>query len=279
MAWALRHAALLVLVGGAWLVGVGACAKGASSTDEGSTTSTTTTSTTGGMGGDGGMPTAGGMGGAPAGMGGMGGDGGMMEECSESPCKVTAPQCGCPDPLTKCSLQNYVRVCKTAGSGQAGDACDNDADCAAGTMCLFVAGLGVCRAFCEQDASCAPPGGLCTIELALSPGTEKWCSDNCDPITTAGCTLPGSKCELLQAADPPQPWYSVCVTAGTGVQGDPCNSLDDCAPGLGCLTVNSVSSCHQWCNVGAPNCPAAAPTCAPFDPVLTIGAIQYGGCL
>jgi hypothetical protein len=279
---ALKRALLLTLAGGLGLGGaIGACAKGASSVDEGDTTTpttTTTTTTTGGMGGTGGEMPAG-MGGTPAGMGGMGGVGGEEPPCSESPCKVIAPQCGCEDPNTKCSLQSYMRTCKAKGSGQAGEACDNDADCDAGTMCLFIGGLGVCREFCDMDASCAPPGGLCQIELSLSPGTEKWCSDNCDPISGTGCTIAGSKCELLQAADPPQPWFSVCVDAGTGVAGAPCDSLDDCGVGLGCLTVSSVSTCHPWCNVDAPSCPVATPTCAPFNPVLMVGSIEYGGCL
>ncbi len=274
-----RSASKLMLGGafGAWLVV--ACATGGSRVDVGDDGNITET-TAGGNGGQGGTtaPTAGGFGGTPTTTtGGNGGAGGEEPPCDEDPCKVMAPQCGCPSD-EKCSLLNYMRACRPAGNNSHGQTCVADSDCVAGTFCMNLGGHRVCRDFCESNADCVGPGGQCTIELGLNPGNEKWCSDNCDPITNGNCAVAGSKCELLQQ-NVTMDWYTQCVAAGTGTQGSACNSLDDCAPGFGCLTVNSVTSCHQYCDVDLPSCPGSAPTCASFETPVIVGTKEYGGCL
>jgi hypothetical protein len=245
-----------------------ACATGASSTDE-----TEEDIEEGGGGAGGTASTAGGFGGMPT-TGGMGGEGGMELPCTEDPCKVVAPQCGCPE-AQKCTMLAGMRTCRPAGSTPIGGTCASDTDCEAGTMCVGLGGLFTCHEFCAADPECAPPGGLCAIDLGAGP--EALCTENCDPISGSGCTLSGSKCELFNHAM--GFWYSGCMLAGAGIQGTACNNSDECGPGLGCLTVASVTSCHQWCNVNAPVCPVQAPTCANFDPPLVIGAVTYGGCL
>lgn len=254
-----------------------ACATGGSRVDVGDDSNITeTVSTTSGVGGQGGATTAGGFGGTPT-MGGNGGEGGELPPCDEDPCRVMTPQCGCPVDQ-KCSLINYMRTCRAAGPGLHGETCTGDGDCAAGTFCLNIGGHRVCRDYCETNSDCLAPGGQCVIELGLNPGTEKWCSDNCDPVSNSGCTVGGSKCELLQQTSTTT-WYTQCVAAGPGTQGAACSAIDDCAVGFGCLTVNAVSSCHQYCDVNAPVCPGSAPTCAQFETPVLIGAKEYGGCL
>jgi hypothetical protein len=255
-----------------------ACATGGAGVDTGVEDITETTTASGGSGGSGGtggvLVTSAEATTTTSTAGGMGGQGGDDLMCEEDPCRVMAPQCGCPSG-EKCTLQPgiYVRGCREAGTGAHGEVCTSDADCAPGTYCMLLGGHRVCRDFCESDTDCAAPGGRCQLDISFNMGDEMWCSDNCDPITNNGC--PGSKCELL--LDENDAWYTVCIGAGTGVQGTPCTSLNDCAAGYSCLDVGGDSRCRQWCDVSAPSCNTG--TCLSFQaPAPTIGGTEYGGC-
>ncbi len=257
---------------------VAACATGGTRVDindDGNITETVTSASSGGAGG---QTSAGGTGGMPTtgtSMDGGGGAGGMPEPCEEDPCKLMPPQCGC-SMGDKCTFVGTDIGCASEGTGVHGDTCANDGDCAAGTLCLILGERSACRDFCDTDADCDAPGGQCVLELNPNPSTKNWCTDNCDPVSTVGCT--GGRCELGQD-EVTMDWYTVCVGAGAGTQGAACSAIDDCAPGYGCLEVNNVDSCHRFCEVASPNCPASAPTCASFGAPAIIGNKEYGGCL
>jgi hypothetical protein len=263
--WA-RIAGVLVLGGGL----AAGCAKGGENSE--------TDDDPAGSGGTGGA--AGGMGGM-GGFAGMGGEGGTPEMCSEDPCKLVLPQCGCGEG-TQCTVdQGGARSCVPEGDSAPATYCSND--CTPGHLCVNNGGTGlsgICHKFCATDADCAPPGGLCV--LPLTSGAATVCSQNCDPISDTGCkeAEPGLKCDLGREAMGAQRWFTRCLNAGAGVQNSVCTSPNQCAPGHGCLGVDMEPNnyCLEWCNTLAPQCPAAH-SCASFLTPITIGAITYGACL
>lgn len=274
-----RSATLLRIVavcGIASVVAV-ACATGSERVEQSEDDNLTeTTAATGGSGGMGGSLVTAAT--TTSSTGGSGGTGGEDLTCTEDPCKVTEPQCGCPTG-EKCTLLPglYTRACRDAGTAVHAETCADDLDCAPGTYCMNLAGHRVCRDYCEADTDCETPGGLCRVELGLNPGDEKWCSDNCDPISNAGCAIAGSKC--IPVLDPTDTWYTLCVAAGGSGQGQACSQHTDCGPGQGCLApTGQAAACRDYCDINAPSC--ATGTCTPFeDPKPVFGPIEYGGCL
>ena len=270
MAWALGGARLAGIAGFGVLVAcvAVACAIGGDRDDgdlfpaTGGTTNTAT-------GGSGGATSTGGSGTA-----GQGGNGGDIGPCDESPCKVTLPQCGCPAG-EQCTLVGDNRDCAADGTDDIGDSCSG-LSCKAGGICLSLGTLTSCRKFCDSDADCVAPGGLCVI--GITNHTEKTCSENCDPIASTGCPLPSSKCEVgQQGTDPNVITYTVCHPSGTNTQGQACTTNGfECAPGFTCATVNSVMACYQYCNYSSPACSVGS--CLNFDPPLEVGTTEYGVC-
>lgn len=220
------------------------------------------------IGGSGGAGGSGGSGGGDT--GGTGGSGGY---CSEDPCKLTMPQCGCPQGEA-CHLVSYFRVCLPAGNQTSSQSCQDD--CAPGLVCLEAPGTytdPICHKYCYDDSDCDPPGGLCLLSILGNVGA---CTHNCDPITTVGCDEPNHKCGIFTEADPPYRNLTQCTAAGTGTQQQPCSSSFDCAPGLECLSINSQTMCLTWCNVNAPYCPVG--TCLSFTTPMLLGSVEYGAC-
>ncbi len=205
--------------------------------------------------------------------------------CEEQPCKLTAPQCGCPE-TQACTIDTTnERACVEAGSATAGQPCNASTLCEPGTMCVgYQTGLLSCAPFCATDADCTAPGGLCTINLSDGNGGDvpnvTLCSENCNPVTNTGCQVQGTSCQvgLRDMIDP----YTLCTPSGAGVQQAACTDSSDCAPGFACLnTAQMTTLCFQWCDVQAANCPGAlvcqALEISPGVP-LTIGNTTYGAC-
>lgn len=249
---------------------VAACATGGGDSAE--------TTSVNGVGGTGGTVSMGGMGGMPN----VGGMGGSPPACSEDPCKLTAPQCGCLADQ-KCTWTSDEHSCVKDGEITQGEKCGIVDICEAGTHCLGLAGLSICRSYCTADSECNAPGGLCVLQAtknATETWDQKWCSDNCDPASGVGCAAVGSKCELSREQDGQMRYFTLCLPAGSGTQQSPCpNGFEDCANGYGCigLDMNMQPICLQWCNVDSPQCGTG--TCTNFQTPVVLGSVTYGACL
>ena len=202
--------------------------------------------------------------------------------CDEQPCKLVAPQCGCP--MGACTADDTgSRVCVEEGPAQQGDGCNESVYCAAGFVCVgYEDALTSCTAYCENDSSCEAPGGKCVLGLTGAP-TVKLCSDNCSPVGGTGCSVGGTGCQLAISAD--DIVFTSCYPSGTGTEGADCEDDAGCAPGFGCfpLADNSGNKCFRWCNANSPNCPNSSyPECTGFTDAnnapLTLGGAHYGAC-
>jgi hypothetical protein len=264
-----------------WLAGaalVGACATGGGSAGDDD----------GGPGPGSGAGGPGGMGGSIATGGGMAGMGGAMPTtsssstgtpCEEQPCKLTAPQCGCAAG-ERCLLnQSGMRECGAEGSSAVGDACGT---CQAGGQCLTTQGMAMCRAYCDDDSQCNGPGGLCALEVNDGMGgtwADKFCSENCDPVSGTGCAPATAKCEIGQESDGQMRFFTLCTGSGAGTQGAVCTDTGDCAAGYGCFNAGTLQ-CLKWCSPFInPTCPGIAVCSAFAPPGILVGTVEYGACL
>ena len=239
-------------------------------TEESDDASTTTSSAA--AGGEGGDAGAGGLGGA----GGGGGEGGA-EPCEAAPCKLTIPQCGCPDG-ERCHTPSVAPLCWPDGNVGPIEYCNND--CQAGYRCFGVGGDAICRRYCDTDNHCVGPGAKCVFPLF--GGTTSVCSENCDAVTGIGCRdkQEGLKCEVgVQSAT--LNVYSYCTDAGDGVQDEVCSQPAHCAQGYTCIKESSETEqkCRRWCPYPSSSTCEEGGTCVPITPALTIGSVQYGVCI
>jgi hypothetical protein len=235
-------------------------AGGESSGKVGGASSSSTAST-------GGTASVGGSGGGPA--------------CTEEPCKLVAPQCGCPADqqcvIGATSPDNPGgRACSTGGTTPPGEPCANNADCQAGSMCVNT-GVNLCMEFCADDAACNAPGGQCLITLVDSAmqtiPDAVLCSLNCDPITNTGCSAGG--CALGQE-EVSMELFTLCQGAGAGTQGSVCADNGDCAGGYGCFDLE----CLKYCGVNPAKGSCTGGTlCSPFTTPVILGAQEYGVCI
>jgi hypothetical protein len=272
--------------------------------DEGDSTPTTTTTTTtahGGAGGattsaggSGGTTSAGGSGGATS-TGGAGGavptDAGPEDAapdapvCSESPCKLVEPQCGCPANKACVATQVGTRSCIKAGSVGWGEKCGPVDYCEAGLQCMPKGLTSTCMKLCDSDAQCTAPGGLCVIHLTDKNGNPlpnvTFCSESCDLTNNNGCPVAGTACGVAQEQAGQMRFFTVCSQSGKGTQGASCKTNSDCAPTYGCVTTNGMSQCAKWCNQGNPVCPGGT-LCEAVNingQEIQVGATVYGVCL
>ena len=275
--------AAVTLLAGVALVAASSCAQagvgqGSDSDDSASDSSAQSGAATLGTGGIG----AGGKADDPdqtssastVGSGGANGSGGSAP-CTESPCKLTSPQCGCATG-EMCNTFLGNRSCTTEGTQAQGEECNtNSLSCLAGLRCIVLDNsAGRCQSFCDTDAECQLPGGRCVFDLSDTQGT-KACSENCDPVTSQGCTFAGQRCTA--GFDETDTGFTLCMTAGAGTQGSACSAESDCAAGYSCVTVNNQQACRQWCTVGS-TCLTQCIQAAEFTPPLVIGTVSYGVC-
>lgn len=234
----------------------------------------------------------------PGGQGGSGGDTSTTSStnatstssgpsCSESPCKLVEPQCGC-DVGEQCTIGGDLqRTCAPEGTAGPGNTCSESVSCGTGSLCVgFGNGPLTCHEFCETDAECAPPGGRCVYSLDDGSGSTvpnlQMCSTSCNILNGAGCEAAGTACrlQLLTGDDVP---FTNCFNAGTVVYPNSCTTNpDNCVAGSVCWpSSGSGNLCFQWCNVNAPTCPNGT-TCTAVDVVegtpLVLGGISYGLC-
>ncbi len=198
--------------------------------------------------------------------------------CSESPCRLVSPQCGC-SAGQGCYLSGATRVCGTPGPEAEGQACSGATACQAGMLCIGTAASGFCSRFCGTDADC--PGGagsLCLLELddgtgAAIPGV-RLCTADCDPAAP-GVGCPASMgCAIFEESMGAGRVFTGCRPAGTAGEGDPC-VMDECGPGLFC----GSGTCYRWCTYPLGSECTGFTFCEPFGTPAVVGSVEYGYCL
>lgn len=149
-----------------------------------------------------------------------------------------------------CGIASGTATCLTGtpGTKKVGDACDpsNRNDCAPGLLCHAECGTGRCYKYCDPSASqddCASIGTACNGPSVPGNSTYRLCilpPVSCDAVSGTGCS-PGLACYPFAKA-------TECDCAGTGTAGDPCSSVEDCAPGYSCIRTSGGSgSCQKTC--------------------------------
>jgi hypothetical protein len=203
--------------------------------------------------------------------------------CSESPCKLVSPQCGCPTGEMCTIGASDQRTCVTAGTAAPGAAC-GAVDCAPGGICLGSGNVGFCGEFCKSDADCSAPA-ICILGLADNNGgtipNASLCSSNCSPIAGTGCPT-GMGCQIVQEENGAMRFGFSCNVAGTKTDGQSCTSSNECAPNYGCYNINNVTQCARNCDVFNDQCPGIK-TCgglvdANQQPIV-INGISMGVCI
>jgi hypothetical protein len=127
-----------------------------------------------------------------------------------------------------------------------------------------------------QGAS-SSSGGNHTGGQAYSTYTAIGCPDAGPPAVIVECELFSSTsgCPAGQACYPttkatsnpcqPEQYYYLCALAGTGTQGDDCNSSNDCAQGFVCVVTGTGTECEEMCgSSGTAGC-SGGRICEPID--------------
>lgn len=191
--------------------------------------------------------------------------------CSEAPCRLVSPQCGCAagSACQRTGATTDVRMCVREGAALFMEECANDAACTAGHACLTVGTpTGVCQTYCYTDADC--PGTSCG---RLVEGTDVGvCGTTC--VIGSGCPT-GFVCKVILANDIDSAGpvaAAVCADSSGGGIGATCTSSLDCAGGLFC-----DDRCRALCPMGGPPCPPGEACVAVLAPI-TLGGVSYGVC-
>lgn len=145
------------------------------------------------------------------------------------------------------------------GGGGGEDNCDANSWCYAAN-----GGEPTCQPFCTPEAECEDPDQSCGI---FNSGVIAMCLDNCNPTEVEAC-VEGSTC--APNAEGEQPF--VCLPGGSNGlgQGDPCNFVNDCSPGLGCFSADYVDGCESnfccssYCELDDPD------ACAGLEPMMCL---------
>lgn len=211
--------------------------------------------------------------------------GGDTGPCSETPCGLK-PNCGCPAGQ-KCSLDDTAsRACVQAGTGSTGSTCMDDAECAAGYLCLATnpdGTMGACFPYCNADTDCTGNGSIC-VELATADGpipNAAVCTYACDLVTNSGCPT-GHGCDLYGMDRDEDGNIDVDFTdcnsmVGAGTQGAYCTDESGCAPGYSCYTTELICLGYCFDPGGISSCPSST-ECIGFETPAYIGGREVGVC-
>jgi hypothetical protein len=86
--------------------------------------------------------------------------------CSEAPCKLVGPQCGCAANQGCYPDANFEPECAPAGNVAENGTCEDSSQCVAGTICLQATAIsGKCFRMCNVNADCVRSGSRCTVVL------------------------------------------------------------------------------------------------------------------
>lgn len=159
--------------------------------------------------------------------------------------------------------QSAGEPCSYTGPDEATDNCDANSGC---WDIRQVDGeyVGTCYPFCLTLILECPEGSSCVNDFTGYPG---YCIPTCDPLIQ-DCD-PGEGCYWMNDS-----FHCAETTDGWGL-GEPCMSLDDCAPGLVCLPAEYLPSCAgssccgAWCELELDDAPCElmpGTVCTPFFP-------------
>lgn len=197
--------------------------------------------------------------------------------CPESPCRLVAPQCGCPGDQGCYIDTSDQRACGARGPEREGQACSGPTACQAGLMCLGSGGF--CARFCDSDADCSGAGSICGVRLLDASGAPipnvTLCSISCDPLTGSGCPS-GQGCAILQEQSGAMRGFTICRAEGPGTAGSPCFTEEDCRTGHICADAGFGDECIQLCTSDF-DC-GILELCNPFSPRLTVSGTEWGYC-
>lgn len=205
--------------------------------------------------------------------------------CSESPCRILAPQCGCAAGES-CYPSGTTRVCAVGGARVEGSGCTGVSDCAAGLGCVNFSSSAttpgnMCSRVCNTDADCAS-GAVCihTIDDGLGgsvPGL-RFCSRVCTPSPSSGCA-PGLACSIYRESMGAMRYFTDCAgPVGAGRQGAACVDDADCAAGFGCADPGTGLQCLSWCRVVGGSCPLGTTCLGLGPPAAIVGGVEWGLC-
>ena len=184
--------------------------------------------------------------------------------CSESPCRLVAPQCGCAaaQMCQRAMAGSTVRSCVAAGTTTIGGGCTFSTECAPATGCVRAGTpTGQCEPWCESSADCGVSGECMRLGMGTDVGA---CSSGCDPVGsgTTGCP-PDLVCRVVlgeRIPDMAATHAAICSGLGGAAAGAACSTSIDCGPGLYC----AGSVCRHLCGATA-DCVAPA-TCVALVP-------------
>lgn len=170
-------------------------------------------------------------------------------------CDLLGEDCG---PGRACYLYQGEPTCQWRGDGQVGETCEQVHDCAPGHACYG----SRCVALCDPELDALGPNACvarCGEGVIAHPEYE----------SVGICLPPSCLGEAHQCGAEEGCYWAygfVCHWAGDGVQGDACESFNDCNPGYGCLHVEGVSACRGFCD--GPSHPACEVVCAGDAPLI-----------
>lgn len=159
------------------------------------------------------------------------------------------------------------------GDGQESSPCSYDPasrtdDCDADSFCWALAGDALsCHAFCDpqlEPSSCMY--GSCLHALAPEAAPLSLCVSDCDPLLQ-NCPA-GAGCYRVAMHE------FICLPLlGDAGPGEPCEQVQDCAPGNHCMEAEALANCPAdkccapFCDAWDPNCEAVPGTqCAILEP-------------
>lgn len=185
--------------------------------------------------------------------GGGGDDGGSGGMCPDGDCNILTND-GC-DVGQACQYLADGPTCVEAGLGGDDEPCSGPTDCQEGFGCVGPSdGDSFCQPYCcESDGDC-PTGQSCNVSVGDGSGVVLFyvceLADDCDLVEQTGCD-PGEGCYPNSSTE----GTVICDPAGSGTQGDTCESRSACESGFVCA--GEPLTCTKICDptAGAPDCP------------------------
>ena len=194
--------------------------------------------------------------------------------CSESPCRLVSPQCGCAAGQS-CDVRSSVQACFAAGTGTEGQPCANDTNpCAPGLTCT--GSPGYCVYYCRTDSDCPSGGGsICGLKRVNDDGITlaKMCGIDCDPVHNTGCRS-DTTCEIASVREGTREAVTRCI-GFTEAFPLPICLPGSCPSGQFCF---DVSTCKKYCRIGMrSDCPSPQ-VCTTLAARPQIDGTEYGYC-
>jgi hypothetical protein len=196
-------------------------------------------------------------------------------ECAPGDCNYQT-QAGCSDaeacrPQFTATAPEVHPGCEPAGSGEAGDECEAQADCARGYYCALTTENepGTCRKqCCGEDWSACEPGESCIRSVSVRAGGEVieagldlcFPVNDCDLFDPEGCAGdPDRECKIVDPVG-----NVACAPRSTADVGDECGPPTVCKQGLSCVGGYCVKLCaFEAC--GEPACGPGDGACVHFE--------------